>query len=389
MQFVQKSPVILPRPDTGSQYEYWALNLSDTRPPWREIVATTAMIHNSAENLREAGPKSVVQCIAIYVDAHGILFVAKTKKMQSMSNAKSGIGNLLGNIDNNYQQLAQSKLHPLDEYDRFHIQQWQTVEVIREEWEECFTDSDRPLALMDSNQSLALMGEVADDDFSIMRDVKQNLKFFATRHGTLQLISVGEWPDQLFRTACTHEPRRTLWLAEKLQEYRLEKPGIVEAVKEAVELHKEGHLPAPNRPSKHAFLERCKNALKQVHADAEVDLKKLPANIQQKVQRLMNLEGPRWQLAEACECGSTEWEVDEVRNRVASLFNKIASDRRWAEVQQSCVQCGRPWPMLHTPSQACYRGGVPVYTGIPTPNSLESLSSNTSNTLEMMSWQLN
>ena len=157
----------------------------------------------------------MVQCAAIYVDAHGILFVAKTKKKQSVSNAKSGIGNLLGKIDINYQQLVQSKLHPLDEYDRFHIQQWQTVEVIREEWEECFTDSDRPLALMDSNQSLALMGEVADDDFSIMRDVKQNLKFFATRHGTLQLISVGEWPDQLFCTACTHESRRTLWLAEK------------------------------------------------------------------------------------------------------------------------------------------------------------------------------
>ena len=99
-QFVQKSPVILPRPDTGSQYEYWALNLNDTRPPWREIVATTAMIQNSAENLREAGPKSVVQCTAIYVDAHGILFVANTKKMQSVSNAKSGIGNILGNIDN-------------------------------------------------------------------------------------------------------------------------------------------------------------------------------------------------------------------------------------------------------------------------------------------------
>ena len=94
-----------------------------------------------------------------------------------MSNAKSGIGNLLGKIDNNYQQLVQSKLHPLDEYDRFHIQQWQTVEVIREEWEECFTDSDQPLALMDSTQPLALMSEVADDDFTIMRDVKQNLKF--------------------------------------------------------------------------------------------------------------------------------------------------------------------------------------------------------------------
>ena len=79
-----------------------------------------------------------------------------------------------------------------------------------------------------------------------------------------------------------------------------------------------------------------------VHADAEVDLKKLPANIQQKVQRLMNLEGPQWQLAEACECGSTKWEVDEARNRAAALFNNIASNRTYAEVQQSCVQCGRP-----------------------------------------------
>ena len=180
MQFVQKSPVILPRPGTGSQYECWALNLSDTRPPWREIVATAAMIQNSAESLREAGPKSIVQCIAIYVDRHGILCVAKTKKMQSMSNAKSGIGNLLGKIDNTFQQLVQSRLHPLDEYDRFHIQQWQTVEVIREEWEECFTDSDQPLALMDSNQPLAVIDEVPDDDFSIMRDVKQNLKFCNT-----------------------------------------------------------------------------------------------------------------------------------------------------------------------------------------------------------------
>ena len=162
---------------------------------------------------------------------------------------------------------------------------------------------------------------------------------------------------------------------------------MLEAVREAMELHKEGHLPAPNRPSKHAFLERCKNALKQVHADAEVDLKKLPANIQQKVQRLMNLEGPHWQLADACECGSTEWEVDEVRNQVAALFNKIASHRNWAEVQQSCVQCGRAWPMLHTSSQVCYRGGVPVYTPIPAPKFFESLSSNT--TLEHLSWQLN
>ena len=178
MQFVQKSPVFLPKPDTGSQYEYWALDLNNTRPPWREIEATSAMIQNSANQLQEAGPKSVVQCAAIYVDAHNILFVAKTKKKQSVSNAKSGIGNLLGKIDNNYQQLVQSKLHPLDEYDRFHIQQWQTVEVIREEWEECFTDSDQPLALMDSNHSLALMSEVADDDFANMRDVKQNLKFF-------------------------------------------------------------------------------------------------------------------------------------------------------------------------------------------------------------------
>ena len=103
----------------------------------------------------------------------------------------------------------------------------------------------------------------------------------------------------------------------------------------------------------------------------------------------MDLEGPEWQLAEACECGSTKWEVDEARNRVAALFNNIASNRTYAEVQQSCAQCGRPWPMLRTPSQACYRGGVPVYTGIPTPNSLASLSSNTSNTLEMISWQLN
>ena len=254
MQFLQTSPVVLPRSDAGSQYEYWALDLSDSRPPYGEIEEFGATIQGRAKLLQEVVQKSVVQCAAIYVDQYGILFLAKTNTKQQMSNAKSGIGNLLGKVHESYRQLVQSKLRPLDEYDRSHIQEWQTVDVILDHFKDYLDDAESHLALADQ-----AVGEVEADDMAIFRDPKLDLKYTAKQTGTVQLISIGDWPGEMFCTACTHEARRTAWLAERLEEY--DKPGLLAAVKESVELHKEGVLPLPK--SKTAiFLERCKTRWK-------------------------------------------------------------------------------------------------------------------------------
>ena len=81
MQFVRTSPVIVPRTDAGSQYEYWALDIRGDRPTWPEVEEADAMVQHSAEELKEALSKiTVVQCAAIYVDERGILFVWRRRR---------------------------------------------------------------------------------------------------------------------------------------------------------------------------------------------------------------------------------------------------------------------------------------------------------------------
>ena len=81
-----------------------------------------------------------------------------------MTNTKSGIGNAMENVHKDYGQLVQKRLRPLDEYDRFHIQKWQTVDVIRERFEECFEEEDcsEDEDCSESKNHLTLMDQAMD-----------------------------------------------------------------------------------------------------------------------------------------------------------------------------------------------------------------------------------
>ena len=225
-----------------------------------------------------------VECVGLYIDTKGILLIFKTTSPKIKAEAQKYVDNMQKILNIEGPRLSDSCC-AFDEYHRERVQQWMTHAKIakdfvesddEEEKEDCHILAKAETAIMQVGKASAATQKRINEQMALVTfdtsntQVKGDLflqseakayEYRLQQECTIQLFSVGIWP-VIDSTRCKCEKRRVKWLAERMQAYKT--PNLVQAVKESVKLHKEGHLQPP-KADKQTFWKRCTQSLQLVN----------------------------------------------------------------------------------------------------------------------------
>ena len=131
----------------------------------------------------------------------------------------------------------------------------------------------------------------------------------------LVMVEVGIPPKELQYRHCHHESRRQLLIQNRVRnEY--EKPGMVQVMRVAMRLAQKGCMPGPgDHGRKSEFIKTCAAVLQALDPSKETDIKKLTAEEQSLVRRILggNTNIPYdGCLSPGCLDKKTAWVVDNV-----------------------------------------------------------------------------
>ena len=103
----------------------------------------------------------------------------------------------------------------------------------------------------------------------------------------LVMAEGGKAPTELHYRHCHHECRRQILLQIRVRnEYKT--PGMVQVVRVAMQLANGGSMPGPGEHGrKSEFIKRCATVLKALNPEEETDLKKLSAEDQSIIKRIL------------------------------------------------------------------------------------------------------
>jgi hypothetical protein len=133
----------------------------------------------------------------------------------------------------------------------------------------------------------------------------------AQAYATVVLCCTGPAPELTY-IHCYKEARRILLLTRRLKDEGAD--DLVDVVRFAALLAKEGSLPGHGHQRTCEFMRRCAEALTAVNPLAETDLAKLPREEQQAVRRAMGDEKEPFQgcMSEGCLGKDTAWVTEDL-----------------------------------------------------------------------------
>ena len=103
----------------------------------------------------------------------------------------------------------------------------------------------------------------------------------------LVMAEGGKAPTELHYCHCHHECRRQLLLQKRVRD-EYEKPGMVQVMRVAVQLANNRSMPGPSEHGRKSdFIKRCATTLKALAPEDETDPKKLSADEQPIIKRII------------------------------------------------------------------------------------------------------
>lgn len=306
-----------------------------------------------------------VKWVQFVVDQNGFLMIMHFDKPLVLGNVKNAAKVILRCLpDQQAPGLAlavEKDLRPLDEFDRNRIAAWQTVASLRPKGQkrkrepddsdegECQLLAKRAktvaefLAEESSSEEevepprlMLTNGSAAQDQTLAVPSILDPAAVWEHRaksEAVIVVAEVGQPPQQLAYLRCHHESRRQLLLQSKIKE-EYESPGMLQVVRVAMQLVKDGSMPGPGEHGrKSEFIRRCATALKALDPSKETDLKKLDPQAQQLIRQVLggDVSTPYdGCLNEDCLDKKTIWKT-EIRKGNSELPEETLS---------RCAHCG-------------------------------------------------
>ena len=348
---------------TNGEYMWWVADVFDSRPTLFTSATMASACAYYMEKLKAKleEPRCIIECAAVYVDTHGGIMVFKTQSKVQTSNAKSCGKHIAKLMFEEHGERFQSTVHHMDEFDKFRISRFKTLNNCLEQFEHLDKECEQQLAVrVPVLTQVAAWGscaaEVTEECIVFSSDVGSQARMLALQECTIEAISVGIWPTGgMVCSECKDEKRRAAWVSQLLaEEYNA--PGLLQAVKVSVKLYRDGHLPHPKHKMS-IFMSRCKTAVRMANPEAEVDLRKLPTKEQAAIQHAAQLgeDSVPQMLDPACRyCfietleEVREWaKMDDRSDHVANMFGCVA---------ESCKRCGalrHHMPPAPKPTRGC------------------------------------
>ena len=341
MEFFRETFALTLVEQTHGKHTCFAADLFSPRPPFEEIQSFKELGQDLQQSFQKLMDRNAcpIKWLALFVDQEGAMLLATTKAQAQMNNTRSALSKVLGPLPKEQQQAVADSLRPLDELDNERITSWQTVDSLRpkvrprhnvpltlDDITEQARNHGRPMTLsefMENDWSdeeevslpttLVLYGSATVDvDQALATQGGPSYAAWAAwvaraqTFATVVIAATGPAPPLMY-LHCHREPRRHLLLVQRLRKEELR--GMVETVRLAVRMAKEGSVPGPGGRRTSEFIKRCAAAVAAVSPRAETDLTKLPREEQQSVRRALGDEKEPYQgcLSEGCLDKETVW----------------------------------------------------------------------------------
>ena len=199
MRFLDAAPQVhsLEGPANG-EYMWWVVDILDSRPTLLQAAATTCAHYKEKFQAKLEETRCIIQCAAMYIDTDGGIIVFKTHSNVQTSNAKSGGKSIAKLMCAEQSKRFLSTLHHMDEYDKFRISRFKTLNNYLEQLEHVNTECEQQLAVRAPvGTEVVAWGsgveEVTEERLLFVDDVLQT-KWHIMRGCTIEAISVGIWP---------------------------------------------------------------------------------------------------------------------------------------------------------------------------------------------------
>ncbi len=260
MEFLQERPKVSLAAHPGSKHTTFAADLSTGRSPFQEILLfrdRLASLHMSMQELiaRATCPLS---SISIFLDKTGTWLIATAKTRMPVGNARQAVDLVVKQLPEPQRFAIEASFRAFDELDMTRV----------DDWEPAWLPEEPPAEMSPFLDSYEIaprsVTEISTIDYEHW---KEHMQCYVT----IVLARVGT--QILTYVRCHREHRRVALLAKDLSA----KASLLDCVRKAVRLAKEGSLPGHEGPRarKTEFLKRCSSALAIVNPAADGNVQKL------------------------------------------------------------------------------------------------------------------
>ena len=321
----------------GSKFSCFAADLHP-QPISREDIEANrramATIETCANNYMQQAWCNLAFA-SVIADDRGVLLVVQHEKKDQMCNVRRVVLSMFKAIPDEQKQLLGRTFRTLDHFDAERVSEWvsledlrpippkkpkfvkYTMEEVRQISHETLVGRNWPewAEEGDERNLLALTDVATSSDLAPRTDrLQRHWVWSAETRGTIVIVTVGEWPDNLDYIPCKAENRRKLLIEKRIRADRADHHLMVKAARAGKRLCDEGLLfklgGKGERTRRKELITLCGEAAKLVDANTETTISNLSEEAQWRIRVIFGGADEAYDgcLAEAClEYDTTDW----------------------------------------------------------------------------------